>query len=86
MCILMLSKDDIMAQILVRNIEDRVLDVLRMKAKMKGVSLESEARRILGEAALMSRQEFAARAALIRSQQRPNKTRAADLIREDRDR
>jgi plasmid stability protein len=75
-----------MGQILIRNVDDLVLAKLRLKAKSKGISLEHEARTILSEAASLTRAEFADRAAAIRAAQPPNKTRAVDLIREDRDR
>jgi len=75
-----------MGQILIRNLDDLVLARLRLRAKSKGTSLEQEARSILNEAASLTRAEFADRAAAIRARQPRNKTRAVDLIREDRDR
>ena len=48
--------------------------------------IEEEARRLLAEGTRLSREEFAAFAAAVRARQRPSKTRAADLIREDRER
>jgi len=57
-----------------------------MPKKSKGGSREDEARTTLSNAAALTRAEFTARAASVRAQQRPNKTHAGDLIREDRDR
>jgi plasmid stability protein len=74
------------ATIIVRNLDEQVAERLRAQARLRGVSLEQELRRILTEASLLSRKEIAARAALIRARQLPNTSRAADLIREDRDR
>ena len=76
----------VMATIIIRNLDDQVADRLRVQARLKGVSLEQEARRILAEGSTLTRREIAARAALIRARQRPNASRAADLIRRDRDR
>jgi plasmid stability protein len=75
-----------MAQILVRNLDDAVVDRLKLRAKAKGTSLEQEARTILTEASGMSRAEVVERLKAFRAMQKPNRTRAADLIREDRDR
>lgn len=74
-----------MATLLIRNLEDQVAERLRLQAKRKGVSVEEEARRLLTEGTRLSRREFAAEATAMRARQRPNKTRAVDLIREDRD-
>ena len=75
-----------MATIVVRNLDDQVAERLRAQARLKGISLEQEVRRILTEGSALSRKEIAARAALIRARQRPSSVRAVDLIREDRDR
>jgi plasmid stability protein len=78
--------DIAMATLLIRNLEDQVAERLRLQARLKGVSVEEEARRLLAEGTRLSRREFAAEAAAMRARQRPNKTRAVDLIREDRTR
>ena len=75
-----------MATIIIRNLDDRVAERLRLQARLKGVSLEQEARRILAEGSAVTRREIAARAAAMRARQRPNTSRAVDLIREDRNR
>ena len=75
-----------MATLLIRNLDDIVAERLRVQARLKGVSVEEEARRVLAEGTVVTRQEALERMAAIRSRQRPNKTRAVELIREDRDR
>jgi plasmid stability protein len=75
-----------MATILIRNLDDAVAERLRLQARLKGVSVEQEARRLLAETTRMTRQEIAARAAAIRARQPRHRSRASDLVREDRDR
>lgn len=75
-----------MATLLIRNLDEIVAERLRVQARLKGVSVEEEARRILADGTVLTRQEALERMAAIRSRQKPNKTRAVDLIREDRDR
>ena len=75
-----------MATLLIRNLDEVVAERLRVQARLKGVSVEEEARRVLAEGTMVTRQEALERMAAIRSRQKPNKTRAVDLIREDRDR
>lgn len=74
-----------MGQILVRNLDEEVIARLKSSALARGTSLEAEARRILDEGTKISREEFARRAAAIRARQKRHRTRAEDLIREDRD-
>ena len=78
--------DVAMANMLIRNLDDQVARRLRLQARLKGVSLEQEARRILAESTTMTRSEVAARAAAIRARQKPHRSRAGALIRRDRDR
>jgi plasmid stability protein len=75
-----------MATIIIRNLDDLVAERLRLRARLKGVSVEEEARRVLDEGTRLTRKEIAARAAEIRASQKPHKSNAADLIREDRER
>jgi plasmid stability protein len=75
-----------MANMIIRNLDDQVAGRLRLQARLKGVSVEQEARRILAESTAMTRRELAARAAAIRSRQKPHRSRAVALIRTDRDR
>jgi plasmid stability protein len=75
-----------MATILIRNLDDLVVERLRVRAKRRGVSMEEEARRLLTEGSRPTREEFAAWSSAFRAGQRPNRTRGVELIREDRDR
>ncbi len=75
-----------MATLLIRNLDELVAERLRVQARLKGVSVEEEARRILADGTVLTREDALERMAEIRSRQKPNKTRAVDLIREDRDR
>jgi len=74
------------ATIIIRNLDDEVAERLRLQARLRGVSVEQEARRILADGTRASRAEIAARAAAIRARQRSHRSRGVDLIREDRDR
>lgn len=75
-----------MASILIRNLDDAVAKRLRLQARLKGVPIEQEARRILAEGTRVTRQDMLAVARAIRARQKPHKSQAEDLIREDRDR
>jgi plasmid stability protein len=75
-----------MATIIIRNLDDEVAERLRLQARLRGVSVEQEARRLLAEGTRVSRREIAARAAAIRARQRPHRSRGVDLVREDRER
>ena len=75
-----------MASIIIRNLDDLVADRLRLQARLHGVSVEEEARRILDEGTKLTRKQIAAEATAMRAQQKPHRSRAVDLIREDRDR
>jgi plasmid stability protein len=75
-----------MATLLIRNLDDQVADRLRLQARLKGISVEEEARRLLAQGTRLTREEFQTFAAEMRARQRPNRTRAVDLVREDRDR
>lgn len=75
-----------MASIVIRNLDELVAERLRLQARLHGVSVEEEARRILDEGTRLTRRQIAAEAAAIRAEQKPHHSRAVDLIREDRDR
>jgi plasmid stability protein len=75
-----------MATIIIRNLDEEVAERLRLQARLHGVSVEEEARRILADGTRLSRAEIAARAAMIRARQRPHRSRGVRLIREDRNR
>jgi len=76
-----------MATIIIRNLDDQVAERLRLQARLRGVSVEEEARRVLAEGTRVSRAEIAARAAAIRARQPPHRrSRGVELIRQDRKR
>ena len=75
-----------MATIIIRNLDDEVAERLRLQARLRGVSVEQEARRILADGTRLDRAEIARRAASIRARQRPHRSRGVELIREDRER
>ena len=52
-----------MATIIIRNLDDEVAERLRLQARLRGVSVEQEARRLIAEGTRVSRQEIAARLA-----------------------
>jgi plasmid stability protein len=74
------------ASIIIRNLDHVVAERLKLQARLHGVSVEEEARRILDEGTRLTRQQIAAEAAAMRAEQKPHRSRAVDLIREDRDR
>jgi plasmid stability protein len=76
-----------LAQVLVRNLDDRVVTALRRKAELHGHSLEQELRVTLTAAARLTAEERIALTRRIRSLTPANvmQTDSAELIREDRD-
>ena len=75
-----------MAQVIVRNLEDSVVEVLKERAALRGHSLEQELRDTLTQAAKFTPQERRNNADKIRAQARwISGTDSTDLIREDRD-
>jgi len=75
-----------MATIIIRNLDDEVAERLRLQARLRGVSVEQEARRVLAEGTRLTRKEIAAQAAAMRARQPRSSVSSVDLIREDRDR
>ena len=75
-----------MAEVILRDLDDRVVETLRRRADARGVSLEQELREIVEQAAKPSRAERVAAIDRIREMTpRRLETDSADLIREDRD-
>ena len=75
------------AQVIVRNLDERVVKALKTRAALHGQSLEQELRDILTHACGLSGAERVALADRIRAlQPRPLSTGTEALIREDRDR
>ena len=79
-----------MAQILVRNLDEKVVDRLKKNAKQRGRSLQAEVKTILEQAANAPRADSESARKLILNIRRRFKGRdfpdSAELIREDRDR
>ena len=81
---------DVVGQVIIRNIDDRVLERLKARAAAQRKSLEKSLRDLLTEAAKPSRTELLADLERIRAMtppRRPGATypTAEELIREDRD-
>ena len=75
-----------MAQVVIRNIDDDVVERLKAQAAAEKKSLEQKLRDVLSEAAKPTRAEVLAEMRRIRAMTpRPLTTDSADLIREDRD-
>jgi plasmid stability protein len=75
-----------MAQVIIRNLNEEVVERLKRRAQSRGLSLEQQLRDILTAASQPSREEIKAELARIRAMTKPGKfPLAEDLIREDRD-
>lgn len=77
-----------MAELKVRQVDDRVVATLKARARKRGVSLEEEVRSTLAAAVAARRSAFARRAAVMRgpaSKRRSSRLDSARLIREERD-
>lgn len=75
-----------MAQVLVRNIEDDVVECLKRRAKAAGTSLEDVARNALREAARPSRDELLVEIERIRAMSVKTDFDSTTVIRQGRDR
>lgn len=76
-----------MAQVLVRDLPDEVVELLKVKAAAQGRSLEGHLRLVLEEASGFNRDEFLALAdAVAASTRERRQTDSADVIRGSRDR
>lgn len=75
-----------MAQVLVRDLPDDVVERLKAKATANGRSLEAHLRAVLEEASTLSRAEFIARADRIAESTRGRpQTDSTEIIRRSRD-
>jgi plasmid stability protein len=79
-----------MGQVIVRNLDDTVIERHRARAKARGVSLEQELRDVLTAAGHAGREQLLAEARRIRAANRPPPPgqawpTAEELVREDRD-
>ena len=77
-----------MAQVLIRGLKDRTVDILKRRAREHGRSLQAELKRILEEEARLDGRwdEWTEEADRVAGLAGPQKTDSARLIREDRDR
>ena len=75
-----------MATIIVRNLDDLVAERLRLRARLNGVSVEEEARRVLAEGTKITRKEIAEEAKAMLAGQKLHTTRSEDIIRRYRNR
>ena len=75
-----------MGQVLVRNVDDRTIERLRLRAELKGHSLEQELREIIKQAAGPTVEERLAMIDRVRAmQKKPSKLLSEDVIRKLRD-
>jgi plasmid stability protein len=75
-----------MGQLIVRGLDDRLIQALKRRAARLGHSAEAEHRAILEQALSPETESFAAAAARLRARTPPQTTDSADLLRRDRDR
>lgn len=74
-----------MGQLLVRNLDNRLIQALKERAARHGRSVEAEHRAILEAALGAPGESFAERAARLRARTPPSDINSTDLIRWDRD-
>ncbi len=76
-----------MGQVIVRNLDDHIIDALKTKAEMRGHSLEQELRGILAEAVQPTMKDRRALVDHIRAMTPSTpQTDSTSILREDRDR
>ena len=75
-----------MGQVLVRNLDDDVIESIKLKAELKGHSLEQELREIIARAAPLTPEERVALSRKIRAMQsKPAQLDSTRIIRAARD-
>lgn len=75
-----------MGQVLIRNIDDRTIEKLKLKAELNGHSLEQELREILDRAAGPSAEERLAMVDRVAAmQKKPTKMLSEDIVRKLRE-
>lgn len=74
-----------MGQILVRNLDDAVIEKLKARARRENTSLEQTVRNLLTEATQPSRDDAIEQARRIREMASMSSVNSVDLIRPDRD-
>jgi antitoxin FitA len=75
-----------MGQLIVRGLEDRLIQALKRRAARAGRPAEAEHRAILQQALEAETESFAEAAARMRARTPPQSTDSAELLRRDRDR
>ena len=78
-----------MAQVLVRNLDDHIVETFRVRAERHGQSLEQELRDTLAAAAAPTEDELvelSLRVSSMTPADRQQRSDSTDLLREDRDR
>lgn len=75
-----------MGQLIVRGLDDRLIQALKQRAVRAGHSAEAEHRAILEQALRDETETFADTAARLRARTPRQSTDSADLLRRDRDR
>ena len=74
-----------MAQVLIRQVEDAVVEALKRKAASRGASLEAYVRELMARDASEDRRSIAARLRAEQAGIKPGPTDSTDLIRARRD-
>jgi antitoxin FitA len=75
-----------MGQVLIRNVDDRTIERLRLRAEIKGHSLEQELREIIKQAAGPTVEERLAMIDRVRAmQEKPTKMLSENVVRKLRD-
>ena len=75
-----------MGQLIVRGLDDHLIQALKRRAVRAGRAAEAEHRAILEQALRGDKETFAEAAARLRARTPPQTTDSTDLIRQDRDR
>jgi plasmid stability protein len=75
-----------MGQLIVRGLDEQIIQALKTRAARAGRPAEAEHRAILEEALRPETEDFASTAARLRARTPPQSSDSADLIRRDRDR
>ncbi|HVY17564.1 MAG TPA: hypothetical protein VHB27_20250 [Rhodopila sp.] len=75
-----------MGQLIVRGLDDAIIQALKQRAARKGRAAEAEHRALLEEALRSEIETFAEAAARLRARTPPQVSDSADLVRRDRDR
>lgn len=75
-----------MGQLIVRGLDDSLIQTLKQRAARVGRSAEAEHRAILEQALRPETETFAEAAVRLRARTPPQATDGADLVRQDRDR